>query len=170
MMRSHSGGLCIAARRSLASLGATATDHGHATPRTADLGPAESEALFNRVIAARASAEDAELFRAQMLTEMARMSLDDGLVMQIHPGSFRNHNARLFADYGRDVGADIPRNVDYVQSLKPLLDRFGNERRSRSSCLRWTKRPTAASLRRSRVTIRHCGSGRRGGSMTVPRE
>jgi glucuronate isomerase len=115
-------------REFFASLGATATDHGHATPRTADLGPAGSEALFNRVIAAKASAEDAELFRAQMLTEMARMSLDDGLVMQIHPGSFRNHNARLFAEYGRDVGADIPRNVDYVHALKPLLDRFGNER------------------------------------------
>ena len=75
------------------------------------------------------SADDAELFRAQMLTEMARMSLDDGLVMQIHPGSFRNHNARLFGEYGRDVGADIPRGVDYVNSLKPLLDRFGNESR-----------------------------------------
>jgi glucuronate isomerase len=58
---------------------------------------------------------------------MARMSLDDGLVMQIHPGSFRNHNAKLFAEYGRDAGADIPRGVDYVHSLKPLLDRFGNE-------------------------------------------
>ena len=114
-------------REFFASLGATATDHGHPTPRTADLSPADSEALFRRVIARGVSAEDAELFRAQMLTEMARMSLDDGLVMQIHPGSFRNHNARLFAEYGRDVGADIPQAVDYVRSLKPLLDRFGNE-------------------------------------------
>ncbi len=116
-------------REFFASLGATATDHGHATPRTADLSPAESEALFGRVINGKVSAEDAELFRAQMLTEMARMSLDDGLVMQIHPGSFRNHNARLFAEFGRDAGADIPLRVDYVNSLKPLLDRFGNERK-----------------------------------------
>jgi glucuronate isomerase len=116
-------------REFFAGLGATATDHGHATPRTADLGAHEAEALFNRVIAGNASTADAELFRAQMLTEMARMSLDDGLVMQIHPGSFRNHNARLFAEYGRDVGADIPLAVDYVHSLKPLLDRFGNERK-----------------------------------------
>jgi glucuronate isomerase len=56
------------------------------------------------------------------------MSLDDGLVMQIHPGSFRNHNARLFAAHGRDKGADIPTRTDYIQALKPLLDRFGNER------------------------------------------
>lgn len=116
-------------REFFASLGATATDHGHPTPRTADLSANQSEALFARVISGSANAEEADLFRALMLTEMARMSLDDGLVMQIHCGSFRNHNARLFAQYGRDIGADIPRAVDYVQSLKPLLDRFGNERR-----------------------------------------
>jgi glucuronate isomerase len=62
-----------------------------------------------------------------MLTEMARMSLEDGLVMQIHPGSVRNHNAQLYARYGRDMGADIPQSTDYVHALKPLLDRFGNE-------------------------------------------
>ena len=63
-----------------------------------------------------------------MLTEMARMSLDDGLVMQIHPGSLRNHNPALHARFGRDMGADIPTRTDYVRALKPLLDRFGNER------------------------------------------
>ncbi len=62
-----------------------------------------------------------------MLTEMARMSLDDGLVMQIHPGALRNHNRALFASYGRDKGADIPVATDYVRALKPLLDQFGNE-------------------------------------------
>jgi glucuronate isomerase len=118
-----------ARREVFAKLGATATDHGHATPRTADLSPLQCEALFSRVISGPVSAEDAELFRAQMLTEMARMSLDDGLVMQIHPGSFRNHNSTLFTEYGRNVGADIPYAVDYVHSLKPLLDRFGNERK-----------------------------------------
>ena len=74
-----------------------------------------------------ASATDAEAFRAQMLTEMARMSLDDGLVMQIHPGSFRDHNPEIFKAFGRDKGADIPTPTDYVRALKPLLDRFGNE-------------------------------------------
>src|SRR3954452_2148425 len=58
---------------------------------------------------------------------MARMSLDDGLVMQIHPGSVRNHNAQLAAKYGRDMGADIPMATNYVESLRPLLNRFGNE-------------------------------------------
>jgi glucuronate isomerase len=72
--------------------------------------------------------DDAELFRAQMLTEMARMSLEDGLVMQIHPGSMRNHNPQLFRRFGRDMGADIPTATDYVRALRPLLDRFGNER------------------------------------------
>ncbi len=107
--------------------GATATDHGHPTPRTAALAPHEAEQLFTRVLAPDVTAEDAELFRAQMLTEMARMSLDDGLVMQIHPGSVRNHNRLLYEKLGRDVGADIPQATEYVHALKPLLDRFGNE-------------------------------------------
>ena len=79
--------------------------------------------------AARWSPQDAELFRAQMLTEMAAMSVEDGMVMQIHPGSFRNHNRWLHGAYGRDKGADIPTRTDYVRALKPLLDRFGNEPR-----------------------------------------
>jgi glucuronate isomerase len=109
------------------SFGATATDHGHPTARTADLPPPAADALFGRVTRGHPSAEDAELFRAQMLTEMARMSLDDGLVLQIHPGSFRSHNPALLARFGRDMGADIPTATDYVHALKPLLDRFGNE-------------------------------------------
>ncbi len=108
--------------------GATSTDHGHPTARTADLSRREAEALFRRISTADASAEDAELFRAQMLTEMAAMSVEDGMVMQIHPGSFRNHNRTIFSRFGRDMGADIPSSTDYVSALKPLLDRFGNER------------------------------------------
>jgi glucuronate isomerase len=107
--------------------GATSSDHGHASARTANLSKSECEALFARVVAGKASAEDADLFRGQMLTEMAKMSLDDGLVLQIHPGSFRNHNPQLFAQFGRDMGADIPRQTDYVAALKPLLDAVGNE-------------------------------------------
>ncbi len=83
------------------AMDATSTDHGHPIARTADLPPAEAEAL-------------------------ARMSLDDGFVMQLHPGSFRNHHAPTFATFGRDKGADLPRATDYVRGLKPLLDRFGD--------------------------------------------
>ncbi len=109
-------------------LGCTATDHGHPTARTANLSAAEAAELFRRVIAGNSDAEQHELFRAQMLTEMARMSVDDGLVMQIHPGSARNHNRKLYQRYGRDVGADIPMPTNYVDALRPLLDQFGNER------------------------------------------
>ena len=111
------------------SLGATSTDHGHPTARTADLPSAEAEALFHTIITRNATPEQAELFRAQMLTEMARMSVADGLVMQIHPGSFRNHNPALFARFGTDMGADIPTATDYVRALKPLLDTVGNDPR-----------------------------------------
>ncbi|WP_376966140.1 glucuronate isomerase [Azospirillum sp. A26] len=110
------------------SYGATSTDHGHPTAATADLARAEAEKLFDIVRRGGATAEESELFRAQMLTEMARMSLEDGLVMQIHPGSFRNHNDVVFQRFGRDKGADIPSGTEYVRALKPLLDRFGNER------------------------------------------
>lgn len=109
-------------------IGATSSDHGHPTALTCDLPRAEIESLFERVRHGQASAEDAETFRGQMLTEMAAMSIDDGLVMQIHPGSFRNHNRVLFETFGRDKGADIPMRTDYVSALKPLLDRFGNDK------------------------------------------
>ena len=110
------------------TMGATSTDHGHPTALTCDLTTRECEALFGKVLTGAASADEAEIFRGQMLTEMARMSLEDGLVMQIHPGSFRNHNPVILDRFGRDQGADIPTRTDYVRALKPLLDRFGNER------------------------------------------
>jgi glucuronate isomerase len=115
-------------RAVFAKLGATSTDHGHPSARTADLSASEAEALFAKVVSGKWTPADAELFRAQMLTEMAKMSLDDGLVMQIHPGCYRNHNPWLFKHYGANKGADIPLATDYVNALKPLLDRFGNER------------------------------------------
>ncbi len=116
-------------RAFFASMGATSTDHGHPTAFTADLSKAEAEALFARVSTGPASPEDAELFRGQMLTEMAAMSVEDGLVMQLHPGSFRNHNGWVFERFGRDKGCDIPTQTDYVHALKPLLDRFGSDPR-----------------------------------------
>ncbi|HWY21342.1 MAG TPA: glucuronate isomerase [Candidatus Acidoferrum sp.] len=117
-----------ATRLRFRELGCTATDHGHPTARTANLPAGEAAKIFRQVIAGNADAQQQEVFRAQMLTEMARMSLDDGLVMQIHPGSARNHNRKLYERYGRDMGADIPTPTNYVDALRPLLDQFGNER------------------------------------------
>ncbi|MCJ2182885.1 glucuronate isomerase [Novosphingobium sp. 1949] len=113
-------------RRFFAAMGATSTDHGHPTALTADLDRSDCETLFARVCSNRFTPADAELFRAQMLTEMAAMSLEDGLVMQLHPGSLRNHNTTLFRAFGRDKGADIPVATEYVRALRPLLERFGN--------------------------------------------
>ena len=107
--------------------GATATDHGHPSAATADLPPAEAEALFQRVAKGDATPAEAERFRGQMLTEMARMSLDDGLVMQLHPGARRNHSPAMLKRFGRDKGFDIPSSTDYVGALKPLLDAVGTE-------------------------------------------
>jgi len=107
--------------------GATATDHGLASAETANLSDHQAEALFDRVRAGRMADGDAPLFRAQMLTEMAKMSIDDGMVMQIHPGSLRNHNDAVFHAFGRDKGFDIPTRTDYVHALRPLLQAVGME-------------------------------------------
>jgi len=116
-------------RQDFKALGCTATDHGHPSAATADLTHDAAARLYQKILTRASSPDDHELFRAQILTEMAAMSLDDGLVMQIHPGSFRNHNAHLLSRFGRDVGADIPTPTDYVRALHPLLSRFGNEPR-----------------------------------------
>jgi len=105
--------------------GATATDHGHPTPMTADLGNAAARALFDRLRAGKPQAGDAELFRAQMLTEMARMSCEDGLVMQLHPGSLRGHSHVVRDSFGSDRGFDIPVPVSFPQALAPLLNAVG---------------------------------------------
>ncbi|WP_339764386.1 glucuronate isomerase [uncultured Sulfitobacter sp.] len=108
--------------------GATSTDHGHPTARTEDLTPDVAAALFDKALRGKCTPDEADAFRGHMLTEMARMSVEDGLVMQIHPGSFRNHSAGVFAQFGRDKGFDIPTRTDYVNALKPLLDAVGGAR------------------------------------------
>ncbi|CDX25430.1 Uronate isomerase [Mesorhizobium sp. ORS 3324] len=108
--------------------GATSSDHGHPTAETANLSDAAAQELFNRIRRGSEDGRERKLFRAQMLTEMAKMSRDDGLVMQIHPGSWRNHSPSVFQKFGRDKGFDIPTRTDYVTALKPLLDCVGLER------------------------------------------
>jgi glucuronate isomerase len=108
-------------------MGATASDHGHLTARTADLPVDEAARLYERIYSGTGNDGDIQLFQAQMLTEMAGMSVEDGLVMQLHPGSIRNHNGGLYNRFGRDKGADIPQPTEYVHGLRPLLNRYGNE-------------------------------------------
>jgi glucuronate isomerase len=111
------------------SIGATATDQGHPTALTADLDPTAAASLYARILSGRSTLEEQELFRAQMLTEMAGMSVEDGLTMQLHPGSVRNHNRQLYERFGRDKGSDIPSPTEYVRALQPLLNRYGNDQR-----------------------------------------
>ena len=111
------------------SLGATATDHGALVPETVEMDPAEAERLFQCALHGQVSSEEAVRFTAGMLMEMARMSVEDGLVMQIHPGSLRNHNQPLFQRFGPNIGGDIPIRTEYTYNLLPLLNRFGNDAR-----------------------------------------
>jgi glucuronate isomerase len=109
--------------------GATASDHGHLTALTADLSAAEAAKLYAIIHSGKSSEDEKKLFQAQMLTEMAGMSVEDGLTMQLHPGSIRNHNSVVYAKFGRDKGGDIPSETEYVRSLRPLLTKYGNDPR-----------------------------------------
>jgi glucuronate isomerase len=120
-----------ARRAAFLAAGATSTDHGHLTARTLRLSPAEAAAVYARGLSGSASAADAEAFRAHMLVEFARMSIEDGLVMQLHPGAVRNYNGWLHATHGRDVGGDVPQATEYVHALAPLLEAYGNDPRLR---------------------------------------
>ncbi|HEU4651830.1 MAG TPA: glucuronate isomerase, partial [Croceibacterium sp.] len=109
--------------------GATSTDHGHRNATTAWLERAEIESLYAKAIAGTCTPAEADTFRGHMIVEMARMSIDDGMVLQIHPGVHRGHNPWLQGRFGPNMGADIPIATDYVAALKPLLDRHGNDPR-----------------------------------------
>ncbi|MEO5579447.1 MAG: glucuronate isomerase [Gemmatimonadaceae bacterium] len=111
------------------STGATATDHGVVTPRTERLPDAELRHVFARALAGEATIADQSAFEAHMLLEMARMSVSDGLVMQLHAGAFRDHNDFIAARFGADKGADIPVAAEFTRNLRPLLNDFGNDSR-----------------------------------------
>jgi glucuronate isomerase len=109
------------------TMGATATDHAAVTPYTAELSPSEAATIFERALKGCATEADARAFTGHMLIEMARMSVDDGLVMQLHPGSDRNHNELVFKRFGPDRGCDIPLATEFTRNLRPLLNKYGNE-------------------------------------------
>ncbi len=110
-------------------MGATATDHAARTPYTEELSPQEAEAIFQRALRGEASDQDAVRFTGHMLMEMARMSIEDGLVMQLHPGAFRDHNPLIYERFGPNMGGDIPVATEYTRNLRPLLSRYGNDPR-----------------------------------------
>ena len=111
------------------SMGAVSTDHAVNTPYTYRLSGKNAEKIFQKALKKKISAEDAFLFSAHMLMEMARMSTEDGLVMQIHPGSYRNHNRYVFENFGPDKGCDIPLKTEYTYNLRELLNTYGNDTR-----------------------------------------
>lgn len=108
-------------------MGATSTDHAVVEPYTHRLSDREAERLFQKALNGEAAREDERAFQAHMLMEMARMSVEDGLVMQIHPGSWRNHNRAVYERFGPDSGGDIPVRTEYTRNLHELLNAYGND-------------------------------------------
>jgi glucuronate isomerase len=111
------------------ALGATSSDHGVVEPHTERLAEEEAERLFQNALRGEATEADQRRFEAHMLVEMARMSTEDGLVMQIHAGALRDHNEHIFARHGADMGADIPVATEYTRNLHALLNAYGNDAR-----------------------------------------
>lgn len=120
-----------ARRAAFAAAGATATDHGALRADIEPLDRATASTLFERLRARQGGPDDAARFASHMLAEMARMSSEDGLVMQLHIGSLRNHHQAVFERFGLDVGADIPVATEWTRALQPLLQRFGAHPRFR---------------------------------------
>jgi glucuronate isomerase len=120
-------GALVERRGAFKEMGATATDHAATSADTTRLPDSEAAALFAAALAAEIAHADARRFEAHMLNEFARMSVDDGLVMQLHVGSLRDHNVPLAARFGADLGADIPVATDWTRGLRPLLEAYGNE-------------------------------------------
>jgi len=112
-------------------MGAVATDHAALTPHAERLSDAEAEGIFARALRGEAGGEDAARFTAHMLVELARMSVEDELVMQLHVGSHRNHNETVFGRFGIDMGADIPVATEWTRNLGALLNEYGNDPRFR---------------------------------------
>jgi glucuronate isomerase len=138
--RVHGGSLssCAALVAALAgrrgyfrSLGATSTDHGVEEPRTGRLPDGDADALLERALLGTATVADQQGFEAHMLMEMARLSVEDGMVMQLHAGALRDHNELIAERYGPDKGGDIPVATEYTRNLRPLLNAYGNDPRLR---------------------------------------
>jgi glucuronate isomerase len=116
-------------RESFKRMGAVASDHSALTTATAELTPIEAETIFKHALKGQNLPHEAARFTAHMLMQMARMSIEDGLVMQLHPGSYRNYNEAVFQRFGPDSGGDIPIQTEYTRNLMPLLNKYGNDHR-----------------------------------------
>ncbi len=109
-------------------MGATSTDHGCLEAYTVEVSRQRMQKLLDKALNRTIGKDEAKEFQGQMLIEMARMSVEDGLVMQIHPGAYRNHSSLVYNRFGRDKGVDIPVETEYVRGLRPLLERYGHEK------------------------------------------
>lgn len=114
-------------RRDFIEAGALATDHGHQSAQTQPLTGAEAQRIYAAALSGPVPADQARAFAASMLYEMARMSCEDGLVMQLHPGVLRDHDRGAHARYGPDRGFDIPVGTEFTTGLRPLLEAFGRD-------------------------------------------
>lgn len=113
-------------RRYFVDHGAVSSDHSHRDARCARLDDAEAERLFARALAGEITVEEGDALRAHMVNDQARLAVEDGLVMTLHPAVYRNHDTATFERYGADVGGDVPLPVEFASALQPILSEYGN--------------------------------------------
>ena len=118
-------------RERFVAAGARATDHGHVSAVAETLDIATARRIYDAAMRGEATDQEAAAFAGHMLVEMARMSTQDGLVMQLHPGVLRDHHPTAYAERGPDIGYDIPGATDFTHALRPLLTEFGRDTRLR---------------------------------------
>ncbi|MGH8828566.1 MAG: glucuronate isomerase, partial [Jiangellaceae bacterium] len=112
-------------RRYFVANGATSADHSHVDAGTEPLERTAAERIYSAALQGTATEPETTAFRRHMITEMARMSCDDGLVMTLHPGVRRNHHTATFERFGPDRGHDVPLRLELTDALRPLLQRYG---------------------------------------------
>lgn len=113
-------------RRYFIDNGAVSSDHSHADARCERLSEAEAERIYADALAGQVSATDADALRRHMVNDQAKLAVEDGLVMTMHPAVARNHDSAAFAAFGADVGGDVPTSVEFTRALRPILEAYGN--------------------------------------------
>ncbi|AGN20011.1 glucuronate isomerase [Corynebacterium glutamicum MT] len=108
--------------------GATSADHGLHDTDTTPLSHEDAQKILDKGLAGTATLAEMRAFEANTTYRFAEMSQEDGLVMTIHPGVYRNHSASAQKKFGADIGADIPFQMEFTNGLRPLLSDFGENK------------------------------------------
>jgi len=105
--------------------GCTATDSGMADAYAIPLAGTEAERIHKAGLDGTITAAESASYRRNLLYQLAAMSAEDGLVMQLHADVVRNYDQASFEAYGPDTGHDLPGPATFTAGLRQVLNDFG---------------------------------------------